>query len=344
MSGPSYSWFYPSYGPGSNVQNEEVGLEEMISTVKILEDAGFGAVLTASDSNSYDPWMVSSNILQATKKLNSIIALRTGFIEPVYAARMISTLDQLSKGRVELNIVTGSSMAELGKEGSVLDHRYRYERTAEFMEILTNLFSNHGPVKYTGSYYKIINATLFPKMYKIRKPKIYIAGSSVEAKGVASRYGSVYIFWAEPLELVKNHIEAVSTLNSNNKSLEYGLRVNILIRKSKQDAVEELEKHIKKAKIDPRKILPLVSKYSDSIGQKRMNRLAQEQKMYDSNLYTGAIGARTGSVPFLVGSAQEVRDTLLRYMELGIKHFIFASKDSTEESMRIGEEINSKLK
>jgi alkanesulfonate monooxygenase len=232
-------------------------------------------------------------------------------------------------------------LAELAKEGAALDHYARYQRTYEFMEIVSHLSENDGPFSYDGQFYQIKNATLFPKLHK--KPKTYIAGASMDAKRVASAFGSVYITWAEPLVDVKHHIETVRSMNRDNPSLEFGLRVNVLIRKREEEAMEELQLHMKKSQVDPRSILPLVSRFSDSVGQKTMMKLAAGGDKYDSCLYTSTIGARTGSVPFLAGTPQQVRDALQRYIELGIRHFIFASISHDKEAVRIGDELLGKL-
>jgi alkanesulfonate monooxygenase len=52
---------------------------------------------------------------------------------PALAARIASTFDRISNGRVLTNIVTGSSDAETAAGGLILSHDERYELADEFL-------------------------------------------------------------------------------------------------------------------------------------------------------------------------------------------------------------------
>ena len=58
-------------------------------------------------THSAQSWMVAASLVDVTKHLKFLVALRPGIIQPVQTARMAATLDRLSGGRVLVNLVTG---------------------------------------------------------------------------------------------------------------------------------------------------------------------------------------------------------------------------------------------
>ncbi|SDZ37874.1 LLM class flavin-dependent oxidoreductase [Bacillus sp. 166amftsu] len=335
-----YAYFCPSYSKLANVQNIEYRMSELLNTSLYLEEAGFESVLTATDSESYDPWILSSFLLQNTKKLKTIIAVRTSSLEPVYTARMISTLSQLYKDRIHLNVVSMGAKAEMNKENVHLNHTDRYLRTYEFMDILNNLLEGNSPYSFNGKHFRVKQSTLFPKVNGDR-PLTYVAGSSPEARKVGARYGDVYIFWGDKFESIKENIKDFKDVSLASRNVEIGLRINLLIRDNKRQALDDLEKHLTSLNYNPRLILSIMGKYSDSVGYNKIISLFKEAKLHDDNLYTGAIGNKLGSVPFIIGSPEEVRDSLKRFVDIGISKFIFSSIDNNDEIKRIGEEVIS---
>ncbi|RJX37528.1 LLM class flavin-dependent oxidoreductase [Paenibacillus pinisoli] len=334
---PCFSWFCPNYGPGSNGLRSDLSLNDIIDSAIIAENMGFDAILTPADSNSYDPWMLSMQIISKTQKIRPIIALRPGFIAPVYTARMIATLQQLSGGRADFNIVTGGSTLELAKEGCRLSHEERYRRTYEYMEVISNLLKETKPYSFNGQFYNITNATLFPKIPDLIHPKFYIAGASADAVKVAKSFGDFYLMWAQPIESTKQQL---LQFEQHDKVLDYSLRVNIIVRKNKQEAIEAANATIQD-RSNSRRLIELVNIHSDSVGQKKMMALALEGGVHDTCLWSNISVGKTGSVPFLVGSTEEVRNSLKRYLELGFSNFILASTDTGSEIGYISEEIVS---
>jgi alkanesulfonate monooxygenase len=334
MNKISFSWFCPSYVPGTNGQ-EDIGISEVLDSAVLAEENGMDSILTPTDSNCLDPWIVSSYILQYTKKIKPIIAIRTGYIQPVYTSRMISTLNYFSRGRIKLNIVSGGSPVELAKEGNFLNHTERYERTYEFMEILTNLMSSGGPYSFKGAYYQVKNATLYPKLEMEDYPIIYIAGASEKAKEIANNFNGTYLFWAEPLDKVREHLDYFKLKNQK----DFGLRINIIVRENREEALEVASNNgLLERNNSSKRLMELIGHHSDSEGQRRLSQLAANQDKYDTCFYSTSIAGKTGSVPTLIGSGEDIRNSLDKYKELGISDFIFSSVNK-EEIYHVGQEV-----
>ncbi len=62
-----------------------------------------------------------------TKKIRMLVAARPSYINPVLLAKMIATCDQLSGGRISINLIAGQSEVENIAEGVKLEKDQRYE-------------------------------------------------------------------------------------------------------------------------------------------------------------------------------------------------------------------------
>ena len=67
-----------------------------------------------------------------TSDLKFLVAVRPGLMQPSVAARMASTMDRLSDGRLLVNVVAGGDPYELAGDGMFISHDERYKATEEF--------------------------------------------------------------------------------------------------------------------------------------------------------------------------------------------------------------------
>ena len=79
-------------------------------------------------------------LTEVTERLKFLVAFRPGLISPTLSAQMASTFQRQSQGRLLLNVVTGGESAEQRAYGDFLDKDQRYERTGEFLDIVSRLW------------------------------------------------------------------------------------------------------------------------------------------------------------------------------------------------------------
>jgi len=106
---------------------------------------------------------------------------------------MASTLDNISRGRLELGIGAGWLKDEHVAFGFGWDkHSVRIERLKEAVRIVRKLWTeNH--VSYQGKYFELRDATLEPKPFQKPHPPIWIGGNSSAIKGVVAEVGDGWI-------------------------------------------------------------------------------------------------------------------------------------------------------
>ncbi|CAH1221458.1 Alkanesulfonate monooxygenase [Paenibacillus allorhizoplanae] len=241
-----FYWFAPSNGDGSQLglkkPERAPTLDYLIKVAQTVEEQGFDGILVPVGIPFLDSWMMGSAIVHHTKRLKPLIAFRPGFIAPSLAAKMASTLDQFSKGRLTINVVTGGSPYELGQDGDFTEHDERYQRTDEFLSIIRKLWEQ-STVDYDGDYFKLRQSTLIPSHVDGRKPPIYFGGSSQAALDVAAKHADIYLQWGEPVAIVKQQIAELRRKEQTYQRgpIELGIRIHVIVRETEEEAWEAAE-------------------------------------------------------------------------------------------------------
>ena len=96
--------------------------------------------------------------------MRMLVAARPSYINPVLLAKMIATCDQLSGGRISVNLIAGQSETENIAEGVRWSKEQRYEIMDEEVSILKALWTSagHRPT-HAGKYYTLKQAELTPE-------------------------------------------------------------------------------------------------------------------------------------------------------------------------------------
>ncbi|MFG1775664.1 NtaA/DmoA family FMN-dependent monooxygenase [Micromonospora sp. NPDC049048] len=79
-----------------------------------------------------------------SEKVGLVVTFNSTYNDPFHIARVTATLDHLSRGRLGLNIVTGSDLSaayNFGRERH-LDNEDRYDRVEEFTDVLRDLWDS----------------------------------------------------------------------------------------------------------------------------------------------------------------------------------------------------------
>ncbi len=90
-----------------------------------------------------DPTFLPPIMARETQHLGFIVTFATSYFQPFHTARVFSTLDHLTGGRIGWNIVTGYMQAALKNGmGEEMPHDERYERAEEYMEVVYKLWEH----------------------------------------------------------------------------------------------------------------------------------------------------------------------------------------------------------
>ena len=159
--GLSFHWFLPTSGDSRGLVAGGHGLPmtgDRPATLRYLkqialaaETNGFDGVLTPTGAWCEDAWLTTAMLVDATETLKFLVAFRPGLISPTLAAQMAGTFQRHSEGRLLLNVVTGGESHEQQAFGDFLDKEQRYERTAEFLHVVRELWRSRVPITFEGT-------------------------------------------------------------------------------------------------------------------------------------------------------------------------------------------------
>ncbi|GGF45853.1 alkanesulfonate monooxygenase [Marmoricola endophyticus] len=351
-------WFLPTYGDsrgliagghGTGMAGDRVGtLPYLRQLAQAAEYSGFESMLIPTGLWCEDAWVTAALLTEATSTLKFLVALRPGLMSPTLAAQMASTLQWQSQGRLLLNVVTGGEAHEQAAYGDDLDKAARYARCDEFLDIVTRLWREDGPLTVTGEHEHVSGASLQRRPAPV--PPLYFGGSSAEAGPVAARHADVYLTWGEPVPAVAEKLQWIRGLaRRQDRTPEFGIRLHVISRDTSEEAWAEADRLLRG--IDPAEVDRVQQNLarSQSEGQRRMSELhagrTRDVRSLEvaPNLWAGVGLVRGGAGTALVGSHDEVVDRIAEYADLGITHLILSGYPHLEESLRVGEEVLPRL-
>jgi alkanesulfonate monooxygenase SsuD/methylene tetrahydromethanopterin reductase-like flavin-dependent oxidoreductase (luciferase family) len=148
----------------------------------------------APDVSSLEAWTLATAVLSRTERLRvGHMVLCNQFRHPAVLAKMATTLDQISGGRLEFGIGSGSIEDEhhrIGLEwGSFAQ---RSERLAEALEILSQAFAGN-VINFAGTHYTVQNMPIIPGPVQQPRPPIIVGGAGEKyTMPLVARYADVW--------------------------------------------------------------------------------------------------------------------------------------------------------
>lgn len=344
-------WFIPTHGDSRYLGTSEGARAadyDYFRQVAVAADTlGYEGVLLPTGRSCEDAWVVASSLIPATKRLKFLVAVRPGLSSPGLSARMASTFDRLSEGRLLINVVTGGDTAELEGDGVFVDHDTRYQITDEFLHIWRELLAKShqdGTVDFDGRHLQSKGGKLLYPPVQDPHPPLWFGGSSPAAHQIAADHIDTYLTWGEPPEAVAKKIADIrARAEARGRKIKFGIRLHVIVRETEEEAWADADKLI--SRLDDATIARAQQAFAkmDSEGQRRMAALhggkrgsRRDLEVYP-NLWAGVGLVRGGAGTALVGSAEQVAERMREYQALGIETFILSGYPHLEESYRFAE-------
>ena len=192
---------------------EAHGLEFALAPVKLR---GFGGPSEFWD-HAPEPITLMAGVAASTSTIRLFASVATLTVPPAIAARMAATLDQISKGRFGLNIVSGWQPAEYEQMGVWPGDSYfadRYDYCAEYVTILRDLW-NTGRCDMTGRWFTMKDCHLSPR--PAHHIDIVCAGQSEKGLAFCSRFGDYMFCQGVGINTPTAHIATTSRLLAEGK-------------------------------------------------------------------------------------------------------------------------------
>ena len=336
VKGAEVSWFAPL----CNGDDQYIGKHDIryksdwsnTSNVLLTADRyGYRNILCPSSYQvGQDTLSFAAAVAPLTSNINILAAIRCGELHPPMLGRTIATIDHLLKGRFTINIISSNLP---GMDESSED---RYQRSREVIEILKQGW-NQDHIEFKGEFYdlKLDNTDPVKPYQQNGGPLLYFGGYSPPAIDLCAEHCDVYLMWPETEEKLAELMLNMSTKAATyRRKVDFGLRVHVIVRETEDEARAAAAN--------------LMSFIDNESGQEIINR-AQDAKSYgvsrqaemrkgsdtegyvEPHLWTGIGRARSGCGGALVGTPDQVLNKINRYMDMGIRSFIFSGYPHLDE-------------
>jgi alkanesulfonate monooxygenase len=315
-----------------------------IETVaKAHELAGFDRALLAFHSTAPDGLQVAQHALGVTQKLKVMIAQRPGFTSPTLLARQLAVVDQFSKGRVSLHVITGGNATELRQDGNTLDDKEeRYARTSEWLDVLKLEWTSEKPFTYKGKYFQIENGFAQVKPYS--PIHVFVGGASDAAIDVSGKHADTFALWGESYAQVRDVTSRVraAAARYGRPAPRFSLSVRPIIADTEEKAWAKADDILARATaLQDKTGYRKPADGHATAGARRLLSLADQGSRIDKRLWT-EIAKLTGAnsnTTALVGTPEQVAEVFADYYDLGVSHFLIRGFDPLIDAIDYGREL-----
>ncbi|WP_432507590.1 dimethylsulfone monooxygenase SfnG [Kineococcus arenarius] len=314
-----------SHDPAYNVEvaraAERVGFEYALTQVRYLASYGADA---QHESTSF-----SLALLLATQKLKVIAAVHPFFWHPGVLAKFAATAQEITGGRLALNVVSGWFKDEATQLGVTWhEHDDRYRQSEEFISLLRGVWSQDG-YSQEGDFFSARDITFRPQP-KVQ-PEVFQGGNSTAAQAMAGRVSDWYFMNGKSIAGAAEQVREVSSLAAaNGRSIRFGLNGFALVRDTREEAEAVLEEIVAKADVAK------VEGFGAAV-QEAGNATRDRKGMWADSGFRDLVQYNDGFRTGLVGTPDEVARRVLAYSLVGVDLLLLGFLHVKEEVEAFGE-------
>jgi dimethylsulfone monooxygenase len=304
---------------------ENNGFDYALSQIRFT--AGYGAEF------QHEPVLFSHALLAATKRLKLIVAILPGPWNPAVAAKPLATMDQLTGGRVAVNIVSGWFRGEFHAIGEPwLDHDERYRRSEEFIRSLKGIWTEDS-FTCKGDFYRFNNYSLKPKPLQQPHPEIFQGGSSRAARDMAARVSDWYFTNGNTPD---GHAAQIADIKAkaaqNGHSVKIGVNAFIIARETEREAREVLNEIIEKANPEA------VRAFGHEV--KNAGKASPEgEGNWAKSTFEDLVQYNDGFKTNLIGTPEQIAERIVRLKTIGVDLILTAFLHFQEEVEYFGKRV-----
>ena len=318
----------------------------LVKYARAHDDAGFDLALVGYSSSSAEGFLVALHAANHTKTLGYLVAHRPGFVAPTLMARKIATFDHLTNGRLAVHIITGKTDDEQDGDGDFSPKVERYSRAAEYLELMKHTWLSEKPFDFSGEFYQVKGAASDVRPLQQPHPLLFFGGASDGALKWAQNFAT-----SMPSTPSRSNPRATASRASAPRRRRSGGRSASTCRFARSS-------HRRKAKPGTRPTgfwrqmtgKKGWSRQEDAAGPvdnagKRLMSFA-DQDIHDERLWmpiarvTGALG----NTSCLVGTPEQVAESILKYYVLGVDSFLIRGFDPFNDTVEFGRELIPRIK
>lgn len=310
-----------------------------------IDHNGYAGALIATLPGGTDPWSLATGLSQHTQQMKFIVAQYAGVVAPLWLAQMAASVDQISNGRLIINIIMGAG--GLAPQLGISDnHDERYALAEEYWGVFRRLMTGE-TVSFEGKYVSLKNARLLLDSVQRPYPELMMGGSSAPGLAFAAKHADTWLSLGVPPPIFAQKVARVRELAAaQGRKLRYGIRAYVIVRETKEEAWAAAQWQY--------------DRMDQAAIQRRLEKLAKSDTEGDNLLATligagkdlpkdargleihpglwGGIGLiRQGTGTTLVGDPEGIVALMREYEAAGAEVFILGNYPHIEEAYRFAD-------
>lgn len=332
-----YGYWTPVFGGWlRNVADEqmEASWDYTRRLVQNSESWGYDLTLIAElnlndikgvEQPTLDAWSTASALAAVTDRIELMVAVRPNFHHPALFAKAAANIDQISGGRLALNVVSSWWADEARQYGLQFDqHDDRYARTDEWLQVVDGLWSEDR-FSFSGAYYQTQDAICSPK--PCGRPVVYAGGESEKAKALISSRCDAYVMHGDPVEAIRPKIAdmAARRAAAGGAPMTFGMAAYAIVRDSEAEARRELDRITT--------VNDLPAGYDNFDQWLSGTQLEREMKIHEYSV------SNRGLRPNLVGTPEQLKERIAEYADAGLDLLLLQMSPQAEEMERFAVQV-----
>ena len=265
-------------------------------------------------------------------------ALLPGPWNPAIAAKQIASIDNYTKGRIAVNVVSGWFKQEFTSIGQWwLDHAERYRRSREFITCLKGIWTQD-QFNFKGDFYQFHDYPLKPK--PIARPgrpypEIFQGGNSVDARENAAAVSDYYFMNGNTLGGFQTQIADVKERAKKcgrGSEIKFSLNAFVIARETEEEAIRVLQEIQGKANKEA------VEAFASEV-QNAGASTANKTGMWANSKFEDLVQYNDGFKTKLIGTPEQIADRILLLKSLGINILLVAFLHYDDDIQDFGEKV-----
>ncbi len=180
----------------------EIAFGDLVAMARLAEQVGFDSIwlgdhllydLPVGSRGPWEVWTALAALAASTERiaLGPLVA-STSFHAPPMLAKLASTVDAISNGRLVFGVGAGWNLREYTAFGFPYDHRV--SRFEEAFTIIRTLLAE-GTVDFHGTYYDLDDSVLHPRSPRPGGPPLLVGSIGERMQAITLPYVSAWNVW-----------------------------------------------------------------------------------------------------------------------------------------------------
>lgn len=279
------------------VLGEQIGLDFVMAMAKWR---GFGGA-TDHWGETIESITMMAGIAEATSRVKIWATIHANMQNPAFAAKVFTTLQQISHGRAGMNIVNGSYADEFEQMGiwdADMSHADRYQMTEEWTQLVLRLWSEES-VTHAGDFFTLTDCQSRP--HPSTRPAIISAGRSESGRAFQAKYADGAFLGSESLDEMREFSRDVHTRAAEHGREARTYSMLTIVQDETDAAAEARARH-----------------YGEGLDREALANMRRSWGWDPNRALSwaeGAQGTEAFQTPYVTGSAQTLVERILRVVE-----------------------------